>query len=311
MYSPSSARFPACVRLPPRGSAARVNAKIGLAFTLIELLVVIAIISILASLLLPALATSKERARRTICRNNLRQFILISHLYADDNNQYLLAGLDNNNGPDSPSPTAGINSHTMNLSDAAMTSIVQYSRTTNLVYCPGSTSARSPAFIHNRYGYFIGYNYLGGHKFSTTNYPAYAPWVSPQKITEEPTIPLMVDPNHWATQDGWLIVPHTARGAVKVTVRRSRVPPGAAAAGASVASEPEGIERRQNSAAGIRQRALGREGFLPAPGGQLPDVFVGMAGEPLQDVLEVSVGFHVQPFAGDHEREEIGRLLSP
>ena len=64
-------------------------------FTLIELLVVITIISILAAILLPALARAREAARKASCANNLKQMGLVFLMFANENNGRLPAGAPN------------------------------------------------------------------------------------------------------------------------------------------------------------------------------------------------------------------------
>jgi prepilin-type N-terminal cleavage/methylation domain-containing protein/prepilin-type processing-associated H-X9-DG protein len=101
------------------GSGSRVG------FTLIELLVVIAIIGILASLLLPALAKAKERAKSASCLNNLRQMSIAARLYADDHNNRFCYTFQ----------VRGANV----FRKAWFNFLQPYQQTTNLLLCPNKT----------------------------------------------------------------------------------------------------------------------------------------------------------------------------
>src|SRR5437899_1547692 len=74
--------------IPTQGRLNSFRSK-GLAFTLVELLVVLAIIAILASLLLPAIARTKETGRSAGCLSNLHQLGIALQLYVQDNQNHL------------------------------------------------------------------------------------------------------------------------------------------------------------------------------------------------------------------------------
>ncbi len=181
----------------------------GAGFTLIELLVVIAIIAILSSLLLPALSSSKERARRVACYNNSRQFSLAAHLYAGDNDQWLPRGeTDNRDKTDT---------HTPILSTDTKITLLRYASPLKILDCPnlaGSFEKDTGWRLHPDYGVAIGYHYLGGH--TNTPWPLVEgitrDWLSPQKTTDNPSLTLIADLNVYCYSFQRILAPHTARG---------------------------------------------------------------------------------------------------
>jgi prepilin-type N-terminal cleavage/methylation domain-containing protein len=112
-------------------------------FTLIELLVVIAIIAILISLLLPAVQQAREAARRSQCKNNLKQLGLALHNYHDSFTVF---------------PPSGV-------VDPTLTSQQPWSaQAFVLPYLDGST-------VYNRINFSVGYH----HASNTSAYPPFGP----------------------------------------------------------------------------------------------------------------------------------------
>jgi prepilin-type N-terminal cleavage/methylation domain-containing protein/prepilin-type processing-associated H-X9-DG protein len=115
------------------------------AFTLIELLVVIAIIAILAAMLLPALASAKQRAWTTSCTSNLHQIGLGMRMFADDNSDfYPESGSDVHWGTTDPTTTKA----------SWMEQINPYVGNTNAYNCPGNMQL--PATMQGPFNYFNG-----------------------------------------------------------------------------------------------------------------------------------------------------------
>lgn len=173
-------------------------------FTLIELLVVIAIVSVLAALLLPAMVGSKERAKRTACRSNMRQLALAIHLYGGDNLECLPEGRADDESEYTPIVSA-----------LTWTNFVNYSGNKAVIGCPGLPKPFvRGGYLMPPYGYVLGFNYLGGHGTARWNLASNVWWLSPQKLTDPGSLVLLTDLNVWSpgTQS---VASHGPNGAIQ------------------------------------------------------------------------------------------------
>jgi prepilin-type N-terminal cleavage/methylation domain-containing protein len=226
-------------RCQGRGQIQAQRIAVQLGFTLIELLVVIAIIAILAAMLLPALAKSKEKAHRTVDKSNMRQVGLAAIMYAGDNADKFPSAVWN------LPPPAVQSTHAVWLPSASYDYFVNTVRmSTNCLSCPNLAKVGSWYWfkpdsinpIRVRVGYFCLWSVtteIDTRPRDGTYGSNPWPWDSPKKTTDiaTPYTVLLADIisfgiDNFDGQANVTLAPHTPSG-----LRHSTATPDPAAIG--------------------------------------------------------------------------------
>lgn len=165
-------------------------------FTLIELLVVIAIILILMSILLPALKSAKELAKRSVCQGQQKQIGLALSGYCFDNDSWLVPSMKSTwqgqtmGGDSSPVrlkilvTTGYIPASGVKVNDVSLAKSKELSQ---ILYCPGFAYQSHP-YSSNPHSYWInrycGYSYNVPMSAGSSN--NYFIWKVPNNLNHKP-----------------------------------------------------------------------------------------------------------------------------
>ena len=176
-------------------------------------MVVIAVAGILMALVLPALSKAKEKSRRTVCCENIRQDIMALTIYSDVNDNFLPSAVDD----------AG-NYHSIVIPHLTFTDLVQdgLEGVSNTLYCPNLVYATGTMGSESAAGYTIDYSYLAQAPIKLTNPKGPDPsWGGPDKNDLRSEV--LADANYWSQTPALAMtyVPHGASGGLLASVTKA------------------------------------------------------------------------------------------
>jgi type II secretory pathway pseudopilin PulG len=175
-------------------------------FTLLELMAMIAIAGVLMALMLPALSTAKEKSRRSVCADNIRNVVYALTMYGGDYNEFLPSATDNRG-----------DYHSIVLSSVTYSNLVDdylYGES-NILYCPNLVQSTGTMGGYNpQTGYTIGYSYLAAADLPATAKGPDETWTGPVRTTEAGEV--FADANYWSktSSQALTVAPHTASSSV-------------------------------------------------------------------------------------------------